>query len=155
MKKPVSTFIICISLLLGGLFSQAVFAQPHLTESLLLHLDLDLDKSAFSSSRVQVKIHATDRISDSYFASPVDSLESDTVEWDQDLPLSIDSNIPMRLIFHLNSTDGAPLPSGFIVQWQYDLDGSGFQNMNSNSVTIPADSSGDMGLTVSGAVVAQ
>jgi hypothetical protein len=155
MKKSVPIFIIFFSLFLGALFIQKANAQPHLTESLLLHLDLDLDKSAISSSNIQVRIHATDRISDSYFASPPDSLEDDTVEWDQDLPLSIDSNLPMRLIFHVNSTNGAPLSSGIMVQWQYDLDGGGFQNMSNNSVTIPADSSGDMNLTVSGTVTVQ
>lgn len=131
-------------------------AQPHLANSLLVHLDLDLDKSAISPTNVQVRIHATDRINDTYYASQVDPEEDENdIEWNQDLPLMIDSNVPMRLIFHVNTTDGSPLPQGYAVQWQYSLDGSGSQDMTGNAVLIPAGSSGDMNLTVQGSVAAQ
>lgn len=130
-------------------------AQPHLADSLLLKLDLDLDKSALSPINVQVRIHATDRISDTYYASPVDPGEGDEVEWNQDVPLLVDSDVPMRLIFHLNDVNGSPLPPGYAVQWQYDLDGSGLAEMVGNAVMVPAGSSGDMDLIVRGTVVRQ
>ena len=152
MRYLISTLVIALALL--GTVS-ITHAQPHVAQSLLVHLDLDLDKSALSPTNVQVRIHATDRINDTYYASPVDPGEGDEVEWNQNLPLMVDSNLPMQLIFHLGDINGAPIPSGFAVQWQYDLNDSGYQDMTGNAVIIPANSSGDMNLTVQGTVVSQ
>lgn len=127
-------------------------AQPHLADSLLVHLDLDLDKSAISPTNVQVKLHATDGMSDQYYASQVDPGEGDEVEWSQDIPLTVDSNVSLRLIFHIADVNGGSIPSGYSVQWQSDLDGQSFQGP---SVVIPAGSSGDMNLSVQGTVISQ
>lgn len=155
MHRLNTIFIVTIATLLMMGIGVSTSAQPHVDESLLVHLDLDLDKSAVSPTNVQVRVHATDGLSDQYFASPVDPDEDDTVEWNQDLPLTVDSNYSMRLIFHIADPNGGPIPAGYAVQWQYDLDGSGFQDTTGHAITIPAGSSGDMNLTIQGSVLAQ
>ena len=98
------------------------FAQPQIAESLLIHLDLDLDKSAISPTNVQVKIHATDHYADYYFASPNDPGEGDEIDWNQDLQVMVSDAVPMRLIFHISDTNGAPLPAGYTVNWDMSSD---------------------------------
>ena len=132
--------------------STTSFAQPQIAESLLIHLDLDLDKSALSPTNVQVKIHATDHYADYYFASPLDPGEGDEVDWNQDLQIMVSDNVPMRLIFHVSDTSGAALPAGYTVQWDMSSD-SGQQS--GNAFIIPAGTSDDMNLSVQGTVTSQ
>lgn len=132
--------------------STVSFAQAHIAESLLIHLDLDLDKSAISPTNVQVKIHATDHYADYYFASPNDPGEDDEIDWNQDLQIMASDTVPMRLIFHISDTNGAALPTGYTVDWDMSSD-SGDQS--GNSFIIPADTSGDMSLSVQGSVTSQ
>ena len=152
--KRFTLLVACIIVIIF-VASKPAASQPHLANSLLLLLDLSLDASALAPANIQVRIHATDRINDTYYASPVDPDEGDSVTWRQQLPLMIDSNFPMRLIFHIAATSGAPTPPGYAVEWTYDLDGSGMQDMTGSTVIIPAGSSGDMNLTVRGTAVAR
>jgi len=137
------------SLCILCLVNAAAFAQAPTAESLLIHLDLDLDKSAISPANVQVKIHATDHYADYYFASPMDPGEGDEIDWNQDLQVMVGENVPMRLIFHISDTSGAPLPAGASVDWNMSVD-SGSQS--GNTYVIPAGTSGDMDLSVDGTV---
>lgn len=130
----------------------AAFAQASIAESLLIHLDLDLDKSALSSTNVQVKIHATDHYADYYFASPLDPDEDNVIDWNQDLQVIVSDAVPMRLIFHISDTSGAPLPAGYTVDWNMSGD-SGDQS--GSAFIIPAATSGDMNLSVQGTVTSQ
>lgn len=129
--------------------STTSFAQAQIAESLLIHLDLDLDKSALSPTNVQVKIHATDHYADYYFASPNDPGEGDEIDWNQDLQIMVSNAVPMRLIFQISDTSGSPLPAGYSVDWDMSSD-SGDQS--GNAFIIPAGTSDDMSLTVQGSV---
>ena len=140
--------IVC-SLCLMCFISTTCFAQARIAESLLVRLDLDLDKSALSPANIQVKIHATDHYADYYFASPLDPGEGDEIDWNQDLQIVVSDNVPMRLIFSISDTSGAALPSGYSVDWNISGD-SGEQS--GNTFVIPADTSGDMNLSVQGTV---
>lgn len=143
----------CLTLLVVCMMSAQAFAQARIAESLLIHLDLDLDKSALSPTNVQVKIHATDHYSDAYFASPVDPGEGDNVDWNQDLQIIVSDNVPMRLIFHISDTSGTSLPSGYTVQWNMNANSGAEQS--GNTLIIPAGTSDDMNLTVQGTVISQ
>lgn len=124
-------------------------AQAQIAESLLIHLNLSLDKSAISSTNVQVKIHATDHYADYYFASPLDPDEDNEIDWNQDLQVMVGENVPMRLIFHISDTSGAALPAGTSVDWSMSGD-SGEQS--GNTFVIPAGTSDEMNLSVQGTV---
>lgn len=127
-------------------------AQANIAESLLIHLDLSLDKSAISNTNVQVKIHATDHYADYYFASPEDPDEDNEIDWNQDLQVMVSDEVPMRLIFHISDTNGAALPVGSSVNWSMSGD-SGEQS--GNAFVIPADTSDELNLSVQGTVVSQ
>jgi len=149
MKLFISTLT---ALCMLCLVNTAAFAQAQIAESLLIHLDLDLDKSALSPTNVQVKIHATDHYADYYFASPADPGEGDEIDWNQDLQIMVSDNVPMRLIFHISDTNGAALPAGYTVDW--DMSGDSGEE-SGNSFIIPAGTSGDMSLSVQGSVTSQ
>lgn len=148
--RIIASFAVVLSMIV--MMSTTVQAQPHIAESLLIHLDLDLDASAIAPTNIQVKIHASDHYNDSYFASPIDPEEGSTVDWTQDLPIMTSNNVPMRLIFHISDTTGAPLPAGYTVDWTMSGD-TGEQS--GNTFLLPADTSGDMNLSVQGSVVSQ
>jgi hypothetical protein len=137
--------LVCIS-------NTAAFAQASTDESVLIHLNLSLDKSALSSTNIQVKIHATDHYADYYFSSPDDPDEDNEIDWNQDLQVMVGENVPMRLIFHITDTNGAPLPTGYTVDWNMSGDSG---NQSGSSFIIPADTSGDMNLSVQGTVTSQ
>lgn len=125
------------------------------TEDLLVNLNLTLDKSVLPDTDVVVRIHATDRLNDQYFSSQPDPDQGTQVEWNREVQLLVDNDLPLRLIFTINALDGAPLPAGISVEWTYTMDNGGRQPMAGNAITIPAGTSGDTDLTVRGAIVSQ
>lgn len=143
---------IVISLALLFLAAGTACAQGHVADSLLIHLNLDLDKSVLSSANLQVKIHATDHYADYYFSSPEDPDEDNVIDWNQDLQVMVSDTVPMRLIFHISDTSGAALPSGYSVDWNMNGD---IGDQSGSSYVIPADASGDMNLSVQGTVTSQ
>ena len=146
-------YFIVLALLVVVLPSRATAQLGSVQESLLVHLNLSLAMPARAPVPLLVRIHATDRINDTYYTSQDDPSQNASLDWQQDLPLSVSDTSPLRLIFQITTEDGSPPPAGYAIQWQYSTNGS-FQYMAGNTVTIPAGSSGDMDLTVRGTVVA-
>ncbi len=146
-------YFILLALLIVILPASAPAQLGSVQQSLLVHLNLTLVMPARAPSPLMVRIHATDRINDTYYTSQDDPHQDANVDWQQDLPLSVSDASPLRLIFQITTEDGSPPPAGYAIQWQYSTNGR-FQYMAGNTVIIPAGTSGDMNLTVRGTVVA-
>jgi len=157
MRRSIIAIVVC-SILFPVLIlcaSQNGFAQVGSVRStVIMHMNLTLDKSILPTTGVMVRLHARDAHSDTYYTSPIDADNGTTVNWRQDLPFSVSETQPLQMTLQTGTSDGVPLPAGYTVQWQYAVGSGAYKYMNGDTATVAAGKTEDATVTVRGTIVA-
>jgi len=129
------------------------YTQLDMTNSVLIHLDLELDKGLLGEESVQVRMSAQDRHINVHFDSPVAGPDEPILVWQQDIPLIVDEGMPLVVMFELKRAGGYRLPADYRVDAQYSVDGGTYRQLTTNTLQVPGGFTGDVSLSISGTVV--
>jgi|GEM_PF-5492181 len=144
--------IICVCIAALG-FAAIAYTQLDMTNSVLIHLDLELDKSLLGEEEVQVRMSAMDRHINVHFDSPVAGPDEPVLIWQQDIPLIVDEGMPLQVMFELKRAGGYRLPLDYRVDAQYSVNGSTYRELTTNTLQVPGGYTGEASLSISGTVV--